>query len=72
MKHRIAWAQFVESEIVGTEKWCRKEDSNLRPAHYECVALPTELFRLDCDEIFKSAIVYLVAIFFHQEKASAL
>ena len=25
--------------------WCRKEDSNLRPTHYECVALPTELFR---------------------------
>ena len=25
--------------------WCRKEDLNLRPTHYECVALPTELFR---------------------------
>ena len=25
--------------------WCRKEESNLRPMHYECTALPTELFR---------------------------
>ena len=25
--------------------WCRKEESNLRPSHYECAALPTELFR---------------------------
>ena len=25
---------------------CRKQGSNLRPTRYECVALPTELFRL--------------------------
>ena len=25
--------------------WCRKEESNLRPSHYEWAALPTELFR---------------------------
>src|SRR5690606_30664577 len=25
--------------------WCRKRESNPRPAHYECAALPTELFR---------------------------
>lgn len=25
--------------------WCRKQESNLRPTHYECAALPTELFR---------------------------
>jgi hypothetical protein len=25
--------------------WCRGEDSNLRPTHYECVALPAELPR---------------------------
>src|ERR1700730_6018095 len=25
--------------------WCREEDSNLRPAHYECAALPAELSR---------------------------
>ncbi len=25
--------------------WSRKSDSNRRPTHYECVALPTELFR---------------------------
>ena len=26
----------------------RKRDSNPRPTHYECVALPTELFRRPC------------------------
>ena len=26
--------------------WCRREESNLRPSHYECAALPTELHRL--------------------------
>ena len=25
--------------------WCRKQESDLRPLHYECTALPTELFR---------------------------
>ena len=25
--------------------WSRLRDSNLRPTHYECVALPTELSR---------------------------
>lgn len=25
--------------------WCRKQESNLRPTHYECAALPTELLR---------------------------
>ena len=28
-----------------TINWCRKEESNPRPSHYECAALPTELFR---------------------------
>src|SRR3981189_1381401 len=28
-----------------TRKWCRKRDSNPRPPHYECGALPTELLR---------------------------
>ena len=27
------------------EGWCREEESNLRPTHYECAALPTELSR---------------------------
>ena len=27
------------------EKWCRQEDSNLRPPDYESGALPTELYR---------------------------
>ena len=26
--------------------WCRREESNPRPSHYECAALPTELHRL--------------------------
>ena len=26
--------------------WCRQEESNPRPSHYECAALPTELCRL--------------------------
>src|SRR5581483_1649777 len=28
------------------EDWCRLGDSNTRPTHYECVALPAELRRL--------------------------
>src|SRR4051812_25758322 len=27
------------------KRWCRREDLNPRPAHYECAALPTELLR---------------------------
>src|SRR5665811_1985834 len=27
-------------------RWCRRRDSNPRPPHYECDALPTELLRL--------------------------
>src|SRR6266496_156311 len=26
--------------------WCRWKESNPRPSHYECAALPTELHRL--------------------------
>ena len=47
MAHLILWAQYNRS-VNGfklKKGWCRKEDSNLRPTHYECVALPTELFR---------------------------
>src|SRR6185437_8920954 len=29
----------------GNWKWCRLRDSNTRPPHYECDALPTELRR---------------------------
>ena len=28
------------------KRWCRLEDLNSRPSHYECAALPTELNRL--------------------------
>ena len=30
---------------VALKKWCRRRDSNPRPQHYECRALPTELLR---------------------------
>src|ERR1700744_1582471 len=30
---------------TGLWKWCRLRDSNTRPPHYECDALPTELRR---------------------------
>src|SRR6267154_2763342 len=33
---------FVSQE----KKWCRLRDSNTRPPHYECGALPAELRRL--------------------------
>ena len=33
---------FLCAEILG---WSWKRDSNTRPAHYECAALPTELFQ---------------------------
>ena len=31
--------------IKPNRKWSRESDSNRRPTHYECVALPTELSR---------------------------
>ena len=34
------------SEWSFGKNWCRLVDSNHRPTHYECVALPTELNRL--------------------------
>ena len=34
--------------------WCRSGDSNSRPTHYECVALPTELLRRRGASISKS------------------
>ena len=33
------------TEFILLIKWCRKEESNLRPTDYESVALPTELLR---------------------------
>src|SRR6188768_3818650 len=33
------------ASVVVFRRWCRKQESNLRPTHYECAALPTELFR---------------------------
>lgn len=39
-------AQKALDHITWTEMWCRKRDSNPRPPHYECDALPAELLRL--------------------------
>ncbi len=43
--------------------WCRLGDSNARPTHYECVALPTELNR-QFKDIHKSFFSRLQALFF--------
>ena len=40
--------------LVFEKKWCRWGDSNTRPTHYECVALPTELQRPRNLEIWHS------------------
>src|SRR5688500_18223759 len=32
-------------EGYSSHSWCRRRDSNPRPTHYECVALPAELLR---------------------------
>ena len=57
IKNRKAGSQSIyktEVEGVGGElafgkafmgRWCRLGDSNTRPQHYECCALPTELRR---------------------------
>lgn len=39
----------------GGLRWCREEESNLRPPHYECGALPTELSRRPGGSIGKRA-----------------
>ena len=36
---------FNQAENPLFLKWSRESDSNRRPTHYECVALPTELSR---------------------------
>ena len=45
----LAAASGVETAALGTRsfgpKWCRLRDSNTRPPHYECGALPAELRR---------------------------
>ena len=41
--------------------WCRREESNPRPSHYECAALPTEL----CRQNHKQAFVWAAMIASH-------
>src|SRR5690625_3031647 len=37
---------FFSKRLVSSKgKWCRLEESNPRPSHYKCAALPTELSR---------------------------
>src|SRR5882672_167927 len=45
MSARIAAPRNARELCAPVKEWCREEDSNLRPAHYECAALPTELSR---------------------------
>ncbi len=35
----------VREPSNGVDAWSWKRDLNTRPAHYECAALPTELFQ---------------------------
>src|SRR5215813_2856238 len=37
--------QSLQGESGALREWCRLRDSNTRPPHYECDALPTELRR---------------------------
>ncbi len=36
---------MILSRLGAEGRWCRLGDSNTRPSHYECDALPTELRR---------------------------
>ncbi len=42
----IYTAEFFYLQKQSKRKVSRKRDLNPRPAHYECAALPAELFRL--------------------------
>src|SRR3989338_7901632 len=41
---------------TGFQRWCWREESNLRPTRYECVALPTELLQHKQALIIKDAL----------------
>gem|GEM_PF-5321461 len=46
----------VTFRVLGAKyKWSRRSDSNGRPAHYECAALPAELRRLSAQRGLKLA-----------------
>ena len=47
LRRDVAEALVLASRIEEL-KWCRWRDSNPRPMHYECIALPTELHRPKC------------------------
>jgi hypothetical protein len=45
---RLGGAESKKATLCGVaflKEWCRQEESNPRPSHYECAALPTELCR---------------------------
>ena len=54
-------------------RWSWKRDSNTRPAHYECAALPTELFQQMVNIIIlkSTPIINSFEKIFHHEKSSA-
>jgi hypothetical protein len=46
--HDLVYARYAPEDLRGwpeKQGWCRRRESNPRPAHYECAALPTELLR---------------------------
>ena len=52
-KIRAFLPQTAASSLLGKKKaWCRLRDSNTRPPHYECGALPAELRRPMVSEAF--------------------
>src|SRR5450759_1080097 len=48
--------------------WCWREESNLRPTRYECVALPTELLQQKTGVIIEDAQRLVPAVFLYRER----
>ena len=58
---RIGRHSRAPGDVSDRERDCPKPDSNRRPSHYECAALPTELFRREDSEDWQ--IGYSKALF---------
>ena len=43
--HCVPATQWCQGIFTMERKWCRQQESNSRPSHYKCAALPTELCR---------------------------
>ena len=44
-KNKTAIDNMLQMAVLRVLQWSWKRDLNTRPAHYECAALPTELFQ---------------------------